>query len=76
MGRMIKVDIDDMLALFNTYGCGGVMPSDIFDIIGDCTVTDIDEYAKTYDKDYESIKSDIFEMFKSYMANKIITMEI
>lgn len=45
MGRKIQIDIDDVIALLETYGSGGLIPSDIFDVIGDCTLTDIYEYA-------------------------------
>ncbi len=71
MGRKIEIDIDDMLALFRTYGCGGVTPYDIFDIIDDCRLTDIDEYAKMCD-DYDTVKEDIIEMFMGYTGDKMM----
>jgi hypothetical protein len=72
MGRTIKIDIDDMLALFRTYGSGGPTPSDLFDVIGDCGLNDIDEYARTRCEDYGCAKEEIIELYTGYMGRRMI----
>jgi|LGVE01.1.fsa_nt_gb hypothetical protein len=71
MGRMITIDIDNILALFRTYGSFGPMPSDLFDAIGDCSIADVRAYADTCgERDAVDVYQDIREMFVSYMAEE------
>ena len=72
MGRMITVDVDAVLALLETYGCGGPMPYDIFEVIGDCSLRDIDEYAKTRGSNYDTIMCDFIEFFTGYIGAKTL----
>ena len=72
MGRKITVDISDLLSLIRLHDCDESMQHDIFELIGDCCLRDIDEYAKTCGEEYAGTKWDFIDMLGDYIGDKTI----
>jgi len=70
--RMVMVDVNDLLSLFERFRCGGVIPADIFDLIGDCSISDIDNYARTCGDDYLDVKEDLLVFFAGCVGHKMV----
>lgn len=76
MGRKIKVDIDNLFAILGALKDGGYsIPHDVFSIIGNCNLKDIDTFAKIQGADYGYVKEELIGMFKGYVADEIIRKE-
>ena len=72
MGRKIEVDIDDLFDLLMNLIDGEYSTYDIFEIIEDCTIKDIDQYAKKSDF-YDEVKRDLIGIFKGYTGEKVVS---
>ena len=68
MGRIIKVDIDDLFEILGTLEDGGYsIPTIVFDIIDDCNLDDIARYAS-----HDNTKSLLEDMLEGYLGMKAI----